>query len=382
MHSIPEPRPLSAPTVDGAAGLPLPALLAAPQAPIDAIRGSLRRLEPAGTAVLLETLAHHRIDGLAHRSIARLPRGEVHPWLRASLRRRHQRQAAATLAQGLALADVLDALWRARVPVIVMRGLRTIEMVYRDAGARPFEDHDLLVLPGDHPTARRLLARTGFREETIGLHRRGGVLIDLHTDPLGARRRPTREALLPIDTPALFDRSRPGWVAGSPSLLLDTEDELLLTAVHLVKHSFDRLIRTADLAHLIATHGSSLDWETVRRRTRPGALRRVVAWALEAAARLGARVPSDLLPRGPAGALERLLRDRALDLRPLPYCGDLLLALAAPGWAARARFLIDAFLPAGEAPREGWERVATLPGRTLNLMRQAAWQISSRRKAR
>ncbi len=372
-------RPQSTPVADFTTSSDLICMLAAPRPARGPLLSALSTLRAESIAPLLQQVAYHRIDGLAHRVLATLPSDRVHPWLRAALRRRRQRQAAATLAQGLALAEVLETLRRARVPVMVMRGLRTLEAVYGDPGARPFEDHDLMILPGDLPPARRAFARLGFSEEAKGLHRRGGMLIDLHCDPFGARRRPTRSTLFPFPVTALFDRAAAGRVAGAPALLLSPEDDLVLMAIHLVKHSFDRLIRVADIAHLLCSSEATLDWETIRSRARHFGVRRVLGWALAAAARLGAPSPPDLMPAPRAGRVESFLMRRALALRPVPWCGEVLMALAVPTWNRRMLFVLDALLPSGECAGSGWGRVSAIPRRSTELMQQAARAATSRR---
>ena len=372
-------QPQPAPVADSTTPADLICMLAAPRPARGPLLSALSGLRAESIAPLLQQIAYHRIDGLAHRVLGTLPTDRVHPWLKAALRRRRQRQAAATLAQGLALAEVLESLQRARVPVIVMRGLRTLEAVYGDPGARPFEDHDLLILPGDLPPARRAFARLGFREETEGLHRRGGMLIDLHCDPLGARRRPTRSTFFPIPVTALFDRAIAGRVAGAPALLLSPEDDLLLMAVHIVKHSFDRLIRVADIAHMLSAGQATLDWEAIRSRAPHSGVRRVLGWALAAAARLGAHSPPDLMPSARAGRVESILMRRALALRPVPFCGEALMALAVPTWRERMLFVLDALLPSGECAGGGWGRVSALPRRSTELMQQAVRVATSRR---
>jgi hypothetical protein len=373
-------HPALSPAGDGflPPGAGLLGLLATP-VPRDAeLRAAIGALPDAEIPALLERTAYHRIDGLAHRALRRIPSLEVDRWLRMSLRRRHQKCAAASLSQGLALAELLDSLDRSRVPVIVLRGLRTSEALYGDPGLRPFEDHDLLVLPEDFDAARGALARQGYAEEAPGLHRRGGVIIDLHRDPVGARRRPTREATFPLPTSDLFDRAVRGRVAGAPALLPGLEDDLILLAIHLVKHSFDRLIRIADLAHLLARHGDRIRWSAVLRRAESSRTLPLLAWAIEAAGILGAPWPR-ALPRPRAGLLGSELLRRATDLRPLPYCGEALMALAAPTLSSRVGFLMDALLPAGEGPSGGWRRAAAIPRRVMDLARGALWQIAERR---
>jgi len=366
-------------TVSPSAGLP--GLLAAPVPQDDSLLESLAAQPPVAVAALLDRIAFHRIDGLAQRAISRLPQDALNPWLRSSLKRRSQRFAAAALSQALALAEILEALDRSSIAVAVMRGLRTLEAVYGDAALRPFEDHDLLVLPRDREGARAALLRLGYKEEAWGLFRRGGVIVDLHIDPLGAHRRPSRQALFPMDVQSLLDRADPGLVAGAPSLLLEPEDDLLLLAVHLVKHSFDRLVRVADVAHFVYQKRAVLDWDRLFRRARECGAVRLLGWALQAASLLGVTVRAVDLPAvEDDGALARLLMARVVDLRPLPYTGEALMALCAPTLGSGLLFLLDALWPAGERPAGAWTKTAALPRRVFDLTARGASRLSERRR--
>jgi hypothetical protein len=345
------------------------------------LRRALGGLPASAIPALLERLAWHRIDGLAHRALARLERGAVDPWLFAALQRRARRCAAATLAQGLALAEVLEALDRRSIPVAVMRGVRMVESVYGDPALRPFEDHDLLVPPAHFDAARAALRRLGFDEPAAGYLRRGGVFVDLHSDPLGARRRPTRAVVFALGAAPVLARAVPGRVAGAPALIPESEDELILLGVHLVKHSFDRLIRIADLAHFLAIRGAALRPEVLVRRAGASRTLGLLCRAVEAAGPLGAPAPPVLrAPRAPA--LERWLMRRVAALQPLPYTGEILMTLAAPGIGARVRFLLDAVLPAGDTPPDAWARTALFPRRAAGLAREALRQLAARRAGR
>lgn len=356
-------------------------LLAAPRTDTVALERALGDLPKNGVPALLDRIAWHRIDGLAHRALERLGGEARAGWLFKSLKRRAQRCAAATLSQGLALAEVLEALDRHSIPVAVMRGLRTIELLYRDPGLRPFEDHDLLVLPADLDAARAAVGRLGFEEAAHGYFRRGGVFIDLHSDPLGARRRPTRDLVFPLRAAPILSRAMPGLVAGSPALLPEREDELILLGVHLVKHSFDRLVRIADVAHLLAEAAGPLKWDVVRHRAERSRTHPLLCRAAEAAALLGVEVPEALRAER-TGPAERWLMTRVTALRPVPYTGEILMTLAARGAAARLRFVLDAVLPAGEGPRGAWNRTAHFPRRAAHLARTTLGQITQWRTGR
>jgi len=361
----------------GSAGLPC--LLASPGPFRGPLPGALAALPGEAVPPLLRCIEYHRIDGLAHLALESIGAAGADGWLRSTLRRRYQKIAAATLAQGLSLAEVLEAFDRRGIPVLVMRGLHSVETIYGDPGARPFEDHDLLVRAGDRGAAIAVLGRLGYENPGPELFRRGGVLIDLHEDPLGARRRPSRAACFPIDIDALFARARPGMIAGAPALLPSREDTLLLLAIHLVKHSFDRLIRTADLAHFLVRE-TAIVWPVVRARSHEWGAARILGWALTAAAALGVSTPLDPGPAG--GRLEGALMRRVLKLAPLPWTGDLLVALAAPSRIAALRFLADALVPAGEIRHAGWGRTLAAPRRIAAVTREAMQQRIDRRAAR
>lgn len=328
-------------------------LLAAPAIPRDTLLAGLADLPSSGVAPLLERLAFHRVDGLAFRAVTRLPKGAVDPWLRATLKRRHQRCAAATLVQGMATAEILDILTSAGIRVAVMGGLRSVESIYGDAGSRPIEDHHLLVPPDDREPAAAALRRLGLEAAGGDLFRRGGMLVELHVDAIDSRHR-AGGPLFPLPTERLMERASSGLVAGAPAMLLSPEDELLLLAIKTVRGSFGRLIDIADLAHLVAAQGCALDWDVLQERAASSHTSRLLGLALKSTTLLGVAPPSDVKLRGSARWLERILLSRTRSFRPLPLGGEILVALSAPGLAGGLRCLVDVLLPpprTGVAPR-------------------------------
>src|SRR5262245_22240873 len=358
----------------------LPGLLAAPVPQDDPLRLAMASLSPVGRAALLERISFHRIDGLAHKATSRLPHDMLDPWLRSALKRKSQRCAAAALSQALALGEMLDALHRSSIAAIVMRGVRTLEGTYGDAALRHIEGHELLVRHHAWEAARSTLLRLGYDEQARGLFRRGCVIVDLQVDPLGARHRPTRPCLFQLRADELFARAVWGHVAGAPSLLLEVEDELLLLAWHLVKHSFDRLMRFADVAHFVHRKRGSVDWSLLCHRADSCRATRILGWSLQAAALLGVSVRAVDLPCVEEdGPLARFLMSRVFHLRPLPHTGEALMALAAPTLGSRVSFLLDALRPAGERPG-GASRRTALPRRVFHLADHGARGMARRRR--
>jgi len=82
-------------------------------------------------------------------------------------------------------------------------------------------------------------------------------------------------------------------------------------------------------------------------------------------------------PRGLTG----LLLQRVQALRPLPYGGEVLMALQASRFTDRLRFLFDALLPEGETG-PGLDRIAGAPRRGVVVLEEAVRERRARRQAR
>jgi hypothetical protein len=167
----------------------------------------------------------------------------------------------------------------------------------------------------------------------------------LRTEPLqppAGRGAGTTVFHLPTDR--LFRRASPGRVAGAPALIPEPVDEMLILAVDIVRQGFDRLIRTADLAHMLAAHGTALDWHRLRERAAASQALRVLGLALRSAETLGVAADHDALRGAATGRLEGFLLRRAQQRPPLRHGGALLMALTAPGLADGLRYLFQSLL--------------------------------------
>lgn len=210
------------------------------------------------------------------------------------------------------LARVSEALRRASVPVIVLKGPALARWLYPAAAFRPYGDIDLTVRAEDEAAAVAALTGSGLREvpfaaeedrrahaghvhEAAAYHRQfmsegGGALIELHIDPLQLGIQPVCEA-------GRWQRAVP--VPGLPHvLMLAAEDQVVQLAVHAHKHGMNRLIWLKDIDLLMRARGAALDWELV---ARVAALEGVSApvWHTLDFARvlLGAPVPAAALAR-------------------------------------------------------------------------------------
>jgi hypothetical protein len=328
-------------------------MLAAPAVAGDTLLAALTDLPASAVAPLLERLSYHRVDGLAFRAVGRLPQTAVDPWLHATLKRRYQQCTAATLVQGMAVAEILHSLGSSGIRVAVVGGLRSVESIYGDAGSRPIDTHDLLVPSAERESTAATLRRLGLQPAGGVRFRRGALLVDLHVDALAARLRP-RRPVVSLPTAGLMERASPGRVAGAPAMLLSPEDELLLLAVDTVRRSCGRLIAVADLAHMVAAQGCAIDWTVLLARAAASHTSHLVGLALQSMALLGVAPPEKMKLSGSGRWLQRLLIRRIRSNRPLPLGGEILAALAAPGLIRGLRGLAGALRPTpgtGVAPQ-------------------------------
>lgn len=141
--------------------------------------------------------------------------------------------------------------------VIPLKGIFLAGKFYRFPAQRPMDDVDILVRPGDSARAESMALEQGFRHilpsgeqeryrsEVHHMaplrHEKTGFNLEIHTR-LGESGSPYR-----VETEALFDRSRPGFLLGIPVRQLLPEDFFIHLAVHMLSHVRNRLLQVADL---------------------------------------------------------------------------------------------------------------------------------------
>ena len=181
-------------------------------------------------------------------------------------------------------SDVLAALSRSSIPLIVLKGWSRLDTVYAgDYGQRTSSDIDLLVPPeyaaraedalldmgyGAEPEARPGHIRRYGSRRSYQLGRDPGAFrsvffVGVHWGLLDA---PYHPQWIRIDE--VFKRAVPTQVAGASVLRLASEDEIVYECAHLgLHHGYDEaLYRYYEMAALLLKRGSALDWANVRAR--------------------------------------------------------------------------------------------------------------------
>jgi len=174
----------------------------------------------------------------------------------------------ADAAQNALLLDELDqvlvALSRAGVPVIVLKGAALGRELYPDPALRPMNDLDLLVQPSKLRIAMKALEKCGYQvlKSTYHVVLQGGprqsVTIELHWNLIAASSDRMEKYL-----DGVWKRALPLKADDSPVFRMHPADCLLYLCAHLIwQHSQERprLLWFYDLYLLLQRYGQQMDW--------------------------------------------------------------------------------------------------------------------------
>jgi hypothetical protein len=289
-----------------------------------------RELQQIATVVqdwpsVADLAARHGVTGFVRQALAR-DGVDVPAFFAETLRSNALNQIAHVARLDATLDAILPALEQAAVPTILLKGPVLSRLVYADQTLRPYSDLDLTVRESDEHTVSKTLLATGLVEAPHGaeverlthahhvhgggaFHRvfvvpGGGVMVELHLDPLQMGLRPTLEA-------ARWERAQPAPDL-SGALMLSPEDQIVQLSVHVHKHGFSRLIWLKDLDLLVRELGGTIDWQLVQANARAEGVEGSVWYTLWLAAKiLGTPAPPEpmraLAPILPVRLLYRLV---------------------------------------------------------------------------
>jgi len=199
-----------------------------------------------------------------------------------------------------AAGEVLRPLHEAGIPALVLKGVALLVVHYRDLGARPMSDVDILVPEASVCRALDVLEAANWRGDPArawlrsGMHagvlsNGGGASLDLHRHAL-------YEARYAAADEAFFAASVPVEAGGAPARAMAADDQLIHTIVHGLRWSIAPSSIWILDAITIARNGA-LDPEHVRTRA--------ATLGLTLPVRRGLELTRDIL--GPEEALDALL---------------------------------------------------------------------------
>ncbi len=281
------------------------------------------------------------------------------------------RLAAACLAEGLR--------------PIVLRGLTFIGSLYPDEGLRSSEDCDLCVRPRDRAKTVQVLGRLGYEPCEGGAHvySNGRGFVDLHTGLGGEDRLRTAARLHRIDTERVWAEAQSFSTPGGNLLRLSDRDALLVNALHLLKHEYERLIWKLDLAQLILQLTAERQWPVVVSRAEAFRLTIPLACAGAYAEHLFPQRLAGLLATIPYTLPQPLARrvfHWIREERDLGRLSFLILAWMSPRVTDRVRFLAEAVVPGAEVRagmRAEWEGYGESRGLVRDRLRKLILTVRS-----
>jgi hypothetical protein len=229
--------------------------------------------------------------------------------------------AASGLRTKALLVRALDAMARRGVEPILLKGYGLAKRLYPDPLMRATSDVDLLAHPDEYADAEQALLDIGLRparleppEDAKKDHHAPNFwghekwfsgdagLVELHWRPLSG----FGTAIAAVGA---FARRRESELEGRRVYYLSVEDELVYLAAHASKHLLGRLSWLYDIKLLIQKE-SQIDCEQVLRVALESEMSGPVYFALEAAQRLGAKIPELLLQQLVASRWQRALAPR------------------------------------------------------------------------
>lgn len=137
------------------------------------------------------------------------------------------------------LDDAIAVLTAAEIPVMLLKGVSYVGVIYDDAADRPMSDIDLMVRPGHHARAVEALGELGYArhaDRLQGSRLHHSMTLVCKNMPLDLHRSMIQPLRSRIDVQGLWDRALPAIEREDAALRLDPVDEATLHLIHIARH--------------------------------------------------------------------------------------------------------------------------------------------------
>lgn len=249
------------------------------------------------------------------------------------------------------LVKILLSLEEKGVRTIVLKGAALLERVYSDIGVRPVMDIDLLFCE-ENEEVKKVLEGLGYRliSTCPRIYDNGRTVLDIHTDIDSF----TRFGPLPyapnLNISSLWENGSP-WSESFKSVrILSPEDAILTLSIHLMKHSFLRLIWLIDIIEVMKKN-PGIDWNMIGQRTRESGFEKVLFYVLSYLKEVLGMVPDDFLTEikpERLGLIEQGIMKRIIKNHRVEGYGDILYLYMIRGAFRRILFGMRILFPAKE----------------------------------
>ena len=242
----------------------------------------------------------HSVAPLLHYHLKRLDGvGLIPPEARRRLLQLSHRAGYQNRHFSQALRELLEAFAEVGIPVIVLKGLSLVELIYGNLSLRPLIDLNILIPSEKLETAENLLLRMGYADSIphplqnfyrwlkshVHLVRSGDFEVRLLLQ-WDVEDGPRNHA---IYLPHLWEEAQPARLSGCDALIPSAHDFVLYLCLQPNKHGYinvpalhvedlaslvfaewsnNRLIRFTDIYEAIKHHQGTIDWEVLIERAR------------------------------------------------------------------------------------------------------------------
>lgn len=221
---------------------------------------------------------------------------------------------------------IQEALRRAKIEIIPLKGIILVHILYGDMGLRPMRDIDILVKEEDAHKAEEAAFQLGYDkitkttenyyqghhcDVTLNIKKSApevSITLDIHWN--FAISRPNK-----IDITDAWDRVEKRVIDGREIFLLSPEDMFFSLCLHLRRHiRFLLLKHICDISELLVLHKDSLDWNYIVKKAEKDSIRTTLYFALFSAKELlGSDVPEAILNGLKPGLFKRKLINRFIN---------------------------------------------------------------------
>jgi len=260
---------------------------------------------------------------------------------------------------------VLDAFEGHRIPVILLRGYVMIQTIYKDPGLRPLDDIDILIRKEDVLTISDILFRSGYRSPPSYplLFIKDGAMIDVHLDLAGSSRIQSRRFGYNEEAAQWWQHCKKFLIPPADKsftvqdssyehiFVLDTHDFVITSAVHLLKHSFGRLIWFVDIKEMLEYERPHFDWKSFRGRIEFLCMQKPLYYSLKYIHVLyGVSVPPSLLEDfgKELNVFEKLIMRMLLNHKKVYRWGDIVFLFSIENLKERVKYLVETYFPRRE----------------------------------
>lgn len=258
---------------------------------------------------VVEASIHHRVAGLVYHNLNEIETNQNIPFdILSKLKQYYEQTTSKNLGLWKEFCRIQEALRRAKIEPIPIKGIILTHTLYHNLGLRPIIDIDILVRERDVSKTEEIISQIGYKKwthTTKDYYRSHhcdvtyylkrdlpdlSIVLDIHWNFVIPR--PRR-----IDFTNVWGRAKKKLINHTEVLLLSPEDTLFCLCLHLRRHIRDLLLKhICDISELLILYKDRFDWDYVVSKARGNRMRFTLYFALFSAKELlGTEVPEVVL---------------------------------------------------------------------------------------